>query len=61
MRPDKLAAFDESAKKSQNYLNSLMINEGELNSHMNERDAAEHVNVKPTSEFLDELIWDRGR
>ena len=56
MRNEKLAAFDDSAQNSQGYLNSLMINEGELNAYMNERDASEHANVKPASEFLNDLI-----
>ncbi|WP_200884381.1 DnaB-like helicase C-terminal domain-containing protein [Methylotenera sp. G11] len=56
MRNDKLAAFDDSAQNSQGYLSSLMINESELNSYMVERDASEHANVKPASEFLNELI-----
>lgn len=56
MRNEKLAAFDDSAQKSQGYLNSLMINENDLNSYMSERDDSEHANVKPASEFLDELI-----
>jgi len=56
MRNDKLAAFDDSAQNSQGYLSSLMIDESALNNYMVERDASEHANVKPASEFLDDLI-----
>ena len=56
MRNEKLAAFDDSAQNSQGYLNSLMINENELNAYMIKRDDSERANVKPVSEFLDELI-----
>ena len=56
MNNEKLAAFDASAQRSQEYLIPLMINEVELNSYMNERDVTEHANVKPASEFLDDLI-----
>ena len=70
MPNDKLAAFDAEAEKAQvinirgheqpslgeSYANSLLINERDIDSYMVERDATEHPNVKPASEFLDELI-----
>jgi twinkle protein len=56
MRNDKLAAFDNSAQNSQGYINSLIINESDLDGYMSERDASENSNVKPASEFLDDLI-----
>lgn len=70
MRTDKLNAFDESAKKAQvvnirsnepppvddNYIQSLMIKDGDFDNYMHERDASEHANVKQATEFVDQLI-----
>jgi twinkle protein len=34
----------------------LMVSEAEIDRHMNERDTADHVNVKVPSSFLDQLV-----
>lgn len=70
MMSNKLAAFDESARKSEvinlrgheqppidkSYLSSLMITDGDFEHYMQQRDTSEHANVKPAIDFLDDLI-----
>jgi len=34
----------------------LMVNEADINRHINERDSADHANVKKPSSFLDDMV-----
>lgn len=70
MMNKNLAAFDESARLAEmvnirgheqppvdkSYLKALMINDGDFEHYMQERDTSEHANVKPAIEFMGDLI-----
>lgn len=56
MAKSKLDAFDESAKKANGYLNSLIIQDDDFEKYMEERDTSEHANVKPATDFEVELL-----
>ena len=68
MRAETLSAFDESAKRAEiinsdknkaidgNYIQSLLIQDKDFDAYMIERNASENANVKPASEFTEQLI-----